>query len=219
MRSAAFFLLLGLALLPVPGAKAQEEPLSHKKNNLSIAPLVCIDRTIPLSYSRYLSNNWNYTLYSRIRFGRNDGTVIEQGWFGHLDKFHQPYIYSRVFLRSGAQYHKRRYMLEPLLQLDRGWLQERELIIYDSGEGSDQDITEIQDRDYYSAGIILLAGSYHDFPGWRIRTFVGFGTHLKYFQVDAKDSWNAEPDWLPYYEEYFRFMLSVHLGVEIGINF
>lgn len=205
-----------MVLLTVP-ARGQEAPV--KKNNISIAPFVMLDRTIPLSYSRYISGHWNYTLYPRVRFARDDGTTIEQDMFDQIDKFHQPYIYSRVFLRTGMQYHKRWYLLEPLLQLDRGWLRDRSLQVYNSIEDPDQDITETQDRDYYSAGIVLLAGTYHDFHSWRIRTFAGIGSHLKYFQVDAKDAWNAEPDWEPYSEEYFKFMLSVHLGVEIGVNF
>lgn len=198
-------------------ASAQENSL--KRNNISMAPLVLLDRTIPLSYSRCINENWNFTLYPRVRFARNEGTTIEQGWFSDLGGFHCPFIYSRVFLRTGAQYHQRWVLLEPLLQLDRGWLRDRSLEIYDSGEGSDSDIYETQDRDYYSAGIILLAGTYHDFDTWRIRTFVGAGAHLKYFQVDAKSSWNAEPDWIPYYSEYFKFLPSVHLGIEIGLNF
>ena len=112
------------------------------------------------------------------------------------------------------QYHKRWYLLEPLLQVDYGWLRDAMLEV-DDDEGG---IFETQDRDYYSVGLIMLVGTYHDFNAWRIRTFVGIGSHLKYFQVDAKDAWNAD-DWVPYYEEYYEFMLSVHLGLEIGINF
>ena len=214
MKRYLIILLFGIVAFP---AASQED--SVKRNNISIAPFVLLNRTIPISYSRYIKEQWNFTFYARYRFSKDDGTTIEQGWFEQIEKFNQPYIYSRVFIRSGVQYHKDWYLLEPLLQLDYGWLRDRTLQITDYGEGSDQDIYETQDRDYYSAGIVLLAGSYHNFDSWRIRTFIGFGSHLKYFQVDAKDAWNADPDWVPYYEEYYKFMLSVHLGIEIGINF
>jgi len=212
MKNYLIICLIGVLAFP---AAAQED--SIKRNNISIAPFVLLNRTIPLSYSRYLKENWNFTLYTRVRFAKDDGTTIEQGWFEGIDTYNQPYIYSRVFLRTGVQYHKKWYLVEPLLQLDYGWLKDRTLVVQES-EGF-EDVTEVQDRDYYSAGIVILAGTYHDFDTWRIRTFAGIGTHLKYFQVDAKSSWNADPDWEPYYEEYFKFMLSVHLGIEIGLNF
>lgn len=214
MKRSLLILLFGLLAFP---AASQHD--SILLNNISIAPLVALDRTIPISYSRYIKEQWNFTFYARYRFSRDDGTTIEQGWFENIEKFDQPYIYSRVFMRTGLQYHKEWFLVEPLLQLDYGWLRDRTLEVYDSGEGSDEDIYEAQDRDYYSAGIILFAGSYHNFDTWRIRTFAGIGSHLKYFQVDAKEAWNADPGWVPYYEEYFKFMLSVHLGLEIGINF
>ena len=210
-------ILISIIFAFVFQALAQQDSL--KPNNISFAPFVLADRTIPVSYSRFINHNWNYSLYLRYRFARDDGTTIEQGWFENIDKFHQPYIYSRAFLRTGVQYHNKWYLLEPLLQLDRGWLRDRSLVVYDSGEDSALDITETQDRDYYSAGMVFLAGTYHDYERTRFRTFIGFGTHLKLFQVDAKSAWNAEPDWEPYYEEYFKFMLSVHLGMEIGFNF
>lgn len=67
--------------------------------------------------------------------------------------------------------------------------------------------------------LLVFAGTYYNYEFLRLRTFFGIGSHLRYFQVDAKSAWNAAPDWEPYYEEYWKLKLSVHLGVEIGINF
>ena len=210
-------LFLGLIIsLPV---KAQEGfPGAPRVNNLSVNPLVWLDRTVSLTYSRYMNQNWNFTISPRVRFSRDDNTTLEPGWLD-IDKLHEPAIYSRVFLRGGMQFHEKWYQLESLFQLDYGWLRDRNLLVYDSDEGSEWDITETQDRDYYSAGILMLAGTYHEFGAWRIQTYVGAGSHIKYFLVDAKDVWPSDPDWAPYTEGYFKLMLSLHLGLEIGISF
>ena len=210
-------ILLGLiAGLPL---KAQEEfPEVPRLNNLSVNPLVWLDRTVSLNYSRYMNQNWNFTISPRVRFAGNENITIEPGWLD-VDNLHEPYIYSRVFVRGGMQFHEKWYQLESLFQLDYGWLRDRSLLVYDSDEGSDWDISETQDRDYYSAGILMLAGTYHDFGAWRIQTYVGAGSHIKYFLVDAKNVWPPDPDWVPYTDQYFKLMLSLHLGLEIGINF
>jgi len=207
-----FPIILFLGLISFPAASQDSTILL---NNISIAPLVILDRTIPFSYSRYMNDNWNFTFYARYRIGKDDGTTIEQGMIPG-DKLNQPYIYSRVYIRSGFQYHKKLFLAEPLLQFDYGWLRDQSVEIYESDESG---IYELQDRDYYSAGVIILTGTYHNFKTLRIRNYVGIGSHLKYFQVHAKEGWNADPEGYPYYEEYYKFMLSFHLGIEIGINF
>jgi len=217
MTRAVSVIVLGL-ILAVP-LKAQEGfPGVPRKNNLSVNPMVWLDRTVSVTYSRYMNQNWNLTLTPRVRFARDEHTTIEPSWL-NVDKLHEPFIYSRVFLRGGMQFHEKWYQLESLFQLDYGWLRDRSLVVYDSEEGSDHDISETQDRDYFSVGILMLAGTYHDFGALRIQTYIGAGSHIKYFLVDAKDVWPPDPEWTPYTDGYFKLMLSLHLGLEIGISF
>jgi len=217
MTKAVSVVVLGLIFgLPL---RAQERlPGKPRLNNLSVNPLVWLDRTVSVTYSRYMNQNWNLTLNPRVRFARDENITIEPGWL-YVDKLHEPFLYSRVLLRGGTQFHEKWYQLESLLQLDYGWLRDRSLVVYDSEEGFDHDISETQDRDYFSAGILMLAGTYHEFGALRIQTYFGAGSHIKYFLVDAKDVWPADPDWAPYTDGYFKLMVSLHLGLEIGISF
>lgn len=217
MKKSLGILLFGLLAFPAVGQEEAAKPL--RRNNISVAPMVIIDRTIPLSYSRYLNEQRNFTFYARYRIGRDDHTIYEGGLFSGMD-YNHPHIYSRVYIRSGLQFLKNKFMTEPLLQLDRGWLRDRGFVIVPS-EGSGDKI-EVQDRDYYSAGIIVLVGSYNNGKIVRSRIFCGFGLHVKYFQVHAKSGWGYDPEnspTFPYYEEYFKLMPSFHLGLEIGLNF
>lgn len=100
--------------------------------------------------------------------------MLEPGMF----EFYYPdrsYLYSRSYLRSGMQYHGRWFMVEPLLQFDYGWMKDQWLIVDESYD----DIAELQDREYYSGGVMVLTGSYHDFKILRIRTFCGLGSHSR----------------------------------------
>jgi hypothetical protein len=207
-----FYLILFLPGISICQVSGQDNSLKH--NNLSVSPLTIIDRTIPLSYSRYLNDQWNFTIYARYRIRKKDDPTIEPGIF-ELYYPNQPHLYSRTYLRSGVQYHGKWFMAEPLLQFDYGWMTDQWLIV----DVTYENYAELQDRHYYSGGVIFLVGTYHDFNLLRIRTFCGVGSHMKYFEIHAKDVWNNDPELYPCNYDYMKFMISVHFGVEIGVNF
>ncbi|HZY78836.1 MAG TPA: hypothetical protein VFE50_04890 [Cyclobacteriaceae bacterium] len=192
---------------------------------MSLLPLGV--RTFSFTYARKLANGNELTINPRYQYAsKNVATepARDQGmnkrflWLVPDPQWYYDHYQLRIGIRKplGGTFG-----YEPQLQLAYGKFFNKIIKTEDaSGEAYDEYLR--LDRRYYSVGVINTVNWVLNYDWVRLKFFTGLGLHFKTFNdfqynryVWSREIKNFEAHW----DSYSRWRLSLHAGIEVGLNY
>lgn len=188
----------------------------ERKNTIGVSLLPLVSRGASLRYSHKFSDKLGFSINPRVRIAKPEdpGNIF-------VFAFKDPeWYYDKFQLRIGMIYRiKDRLHYEPQLQLGYGRFYNRR--IENGGiEKENEEFIRV-DRRYSSAGILNTISSINEYNRFGVRWFCGIGLHARMVREKLHERLENEqletfPD--PLKSSYWRFVPTIHAGVELGFR-
>lgn len=195
---------------------AQDVPT--KKHIISVAPFNLLNSTVSLKYSTQLTNNLAFIVNPSVRVQLSEKLSNSVLGFSDPDPF---WYYEKFKLRVGIMRHNKTFFIEPLIQYEYAYFKNQMLQTVDgNGDAFDEDAK--LDRSYNSIGLISLFGIKHNIDYLNIKYYLGAGLNSRFYNETIytryyeNSTTTYDP---PEHNVYFKEILSIYGGIEIGVRF
>jgi hypothetical protein len=190
-------------------------------NSLTFAPTALINRTISFTYYKKFINNNEFSINPIVRIAKSSVLYNGSGPLGIII-FNDPFwFYNKYAIRFGYMVPFHKFYIEPMINLEYGYFKKDSLMTEDnSGEAGDK--TEVLSREYKSVGLGIIVGHIYDINRIRIKPYYGLGIHFRTYNenIYAKYVWrHIEFLNYPLNSKYNKLVLTIHIGLEIGVNY
>jgi len=192
-------------------AEAQDSLL---RNSISVGVADLPNRRLSVTYTRKLKNGNAIFFNPRVRIPKKNpelgGGIFNSGDPG--------YYYFKYHGRVGMSFPLgERFYVEP--QSDFGYGEYYNKLVSTGGVNA----TNYQmDRQYYSAGLIYMMSWIKDWDKFRLKWYGGVGYHVRHIH-ERRLGVQDDDGVIQYYSEpmsdnYFKRVITAHLGLDIGFN-